>query len=50
MNFFNENQRGAAAGIAEAGIGRSVNRTEALDASRAAVRDEKLVAAASLSP
>ncbi len=39
MNFFNENQRGSAAWDAQQQIVQ-VNRTEALDASRAAVREK----------
>jgi len=42
MNFFNENQRGAPRWDAQTSIVQ-VNRTEALDASRTAVRDRKLV-------
>ena len=42
MNFFNENQRGAAKWDDEAQTVQ-INRTEALDASRAAVREKKLV-------
>ncbi len=42
MNFFNENQRGAPSWDSDKQIVQ-VNRTEALDASRAAVRDRKLV-------
>jgi hypothetical protein len=42
MNFFNENQRGAAKWDDEAQTVQ-INRTEALDASRAAVRGKKLV-------
>lgn len=41
MNFFNENQRGAAKWDEEAQTVQ-INRTEALDASRAAVREKKL--------
>src|SRR3989442_8520207 len=42
MNFFNENQRGAAKWDDEA-LTVQINRTEALDASRAVVREKKLV-------
>ena len=42
MNFFNEHQRGAPHWDAQTSIVQ-VNRTEALDASRTAVRDRKLV-------
>jgi hypothetical protein len=42
MNFFNEHQRGEAKWDREA-LSVFINRTEALDASRAAVRDKKLV-------
>jgi hypothetical protein len=42
MNFFNEHQRGAPHWDAQSGIVQ-VNRTEALDASRTAVRDRRLV-------
>ena len=41
MNFFNEHQRGAAAWVQQAQTVQ-VNRTEAIDASRAAVRENKL--------
>ncbi|MGH9317684.1 MAG: phage terminase large subunit family protein [Thermoanaerobaculia bacterium] len=41
LNFFNENQRGSAAWNFATGIVQ-INRTEALDASRAAVRDKQL--------
>jgi hypothetical protein len=41
MNFFNEHQRGAAAWDQQAQTVQ-VNRTEAIDASRAAVREKKL--------
>ncbi len=41
MNFFNEHQRGAAAWNQQAQTVQ-VNRTEAIDASRAAVREKKL--------
>jgi hypothetical protein len=41
MNFFNENQRGKPAFDRDESIVR-VNRTEALDASRAAIRDKKV--------
>ena len=42
MNFFNEHQRGSPRWDEETCVVQ-VNRTEALDASRAAVRDHKLV-------
>ncbi len=42
MNFFNENQRGSMKWDRE-GLTVVVNRTEALDASRAAVREKKIV-------
>jgi hypothetical protein len=42
MNFFNENQRGAALFDRHARTVQ-VNRTEALDASRAAIRDKRVV-------
>lgn len=42
MNFFNENQRGSAKWDSEART-VLVNRTEALDASRAAVREKNLI-------
>jgi len=42
MNFFNEHQRGSPRWDADTGI-LQVNRTEALDASRAAVRDRRVV-------
>jgi phage terminase large subunit GpA len=42
MNYFNEHQRGAADWNHEAHIVK-VNRTEALDASREAVRDQRLI-------
>ena len=42
MNFFNDNQRGAAKWDEEAQT-LQINRTEALDASRSAVREKKLV-------
>jgi hypothetical protein len=42
LNFFNENQRGSA-NWSRDDLKVDVNRTEALDASRAAIRDEKVI-------